>query len=948
MAECEHLTRTSAYFDGELPEAEHEATLAHVATCAECQSLLGTAASLDAVVSRAPRTATVPARSRRRSLYLAGGAGVAAAAAIALWFARKPHTDKPPAQIAVALPAERAVEARFSGEMFQAYRPRSVMRGDAHPHETIALAVLADLEKRGDKRDLVAALASSGDVARAQELAATLPVDPEGESDRAALSLVAGDPERALVHAYHAIDKAPQLAAAWWNLGLAARDLGLPRVAEDAFTRVAKANEAGWSKDAAGLAVDPELRREREFDAFFAQGTAMIAGGAKIDPARVAEYPAYSRMAFYDALRVAASPADVEALRSLARALDADSNTKTASAAADRVAGADFAVRGKYIADYRALAAHTLAADRTQPFLAELKAAGAPAADIYVGALILAGQTTGHLTEIRTLVAPWQDPWFDLFVEREQIRGAYPVLDERAETRLLAALDACGNPAWSLRCGGLAEDLAKIQFATGRDDDAEARARTSVELFTRAGNPMQIPEPRALLADIHRRRGRFALARAEFDEVARAAGDKLPALRRFAQIGQANVAFAARDFAATRALLPPAEDPCCAGSDPIGLATAVDLARITGDDKDRVAALEWVRHAHDTGDEMLARIGSARLDDADSDFLHKGLSEAAQRDPTAQGYRAYAYATLISSAGEHQQWDRVIDLALEEHPLGKSACLVVASSDDDWVTVAVRTPDGTLGETKLITPTETGVLPEIISPQLVAAVKSCDGIPVIARPPLHGRGDLLPPELPWWFAGDSHPGSAPPPPADRRAVQVLDARPPDPTLPRLPDLAPSHERFDVTLAGEAATPARVISALGDATYAELHAHGIVAAADTSAAYLALSPDASGAYALHADAIRKAHFSAAPLVVLAACRAAVVAPLQRQRWSLPDAFLAAGARAVIAADIAIPDAQAREVFDDLHHRIAAGAPVAKALAELRSARGGWASHLMLFQ
>jgi len=179
-------------------------------------------------------------------------------------------------------------------------------------------------------------------------------------------------------------------------------------------------------------------------------------------------------------------------------------------------------------------------------------------------------------------------------------------------------------------------------------------------------------------------------------------------------------------------------------------------------------------------------------------------------------------------------------------------------------------------------------------------------------------------------------------------VQILDARPPDPNLPALPALAASREPFATTVAGADATPARVLAALGDATYVEIHAHGIVAAADTDAAYLALSPDAAGVFALRASAIRGAHLTGAPIVVLAACRAAQVAPLQRQRWSLPDAFLAAGARAVIAADAAIPDAQAQVVFDELHHRIAAGAPVAQALAAVRTAHAGWASHLMLFQ
>ena len=43
-----------------------------------------------------------------------------------------------------------------------------------------------------------------------------------------------------------------------------------------------------------------------------------------------------------------------------------------------------------------------------------------------------------------------------------------------------------------------------------------------------------------------------------------------------------------------------------------------------------------------------------------------------------------------------------------------------------------------------------------------------------------------------------------------------------------------------------------------------------------------------------------------MVVLAACRAAEGTYDVVRRWSLPDAFLATGARAVIAADVAVPD------------------------------------------
>ncbi len=932
MAECEHLARTSAYFDGELPDAEHAAALAHLPECADCRSLLGAAVSLEAAVSNATRAAQVSGLGGRGWWLVGAGVAFAAAAAIAVWLARRPE---PTPQIALELPRERAIESRFSGALFAPYRPRAVMRGTAPPHEAIALATLAELEKRGDQRDLVAALASSGNTARAEELAAALPPGDATEADRAALALVAGDAERALAHAYAGGD------AAAWNLGLAARDLGLPHVAAQAFERVAKAGEPGWSADARTLAAaDPWLPRESGFTAFRGEVATMLAGGASIDPARIADYPAYARVALYDALRVAKTRDDVARLQPLARALDAASNTATAMTAVDRVATSDFAVRARFIDDYQALVARTLPADRTVALVDHLAAGGAPVADLYLGAAILASQAGARLDALTAIVGPWHDPWFALVLERERIRARFPGADLRAEPALVHALEGCANPAWAMRCGSLEQDLAQLLFLTGRDDEAERHARAAVDVQLRAAMPMLVANARALLADIHRRRGRFALARAEFEEVVLAIGDGDPRLRRSVEIGRANVAFAMRDLVATRALLPPPVDACCPGSDTIGLATAVDLARLTGDAGDRERAAAWIRSAREQGDEALAAIGDARLDPTKVAALH----ERARMLPAMEGVRTYAYVTLIADAGTRRDWASVIALGLEEHPIAlpvdDAPCVVVASSDDDRVTVAIRTAATRQGATGVLGAT-------LVPPDLVSALGTCAGIAVDARPPLHGRHDLLPPQLPWWFAGDSQP-IATAPPLGRRALQILDVRPPDPSLPSLPALATSHERFDATLTGADATPARVLAALGDATYAEVHAHGIVAAADTDAAYLALSPDPTGVFALRADAIRKAHFTGAPIVVLAACRAAQVSPLQRQRWSLPDAFLAAGARAVIAADAEIPDAQAQVVFDELHHRLAAGEPIAQALAAVRTAHADWASHLVLFR
>ncbi|HEU4731403.1 MAG TPA: CHAT domain-containing protein, partial [Kofleriaceae bacterium] len=162
---------------------------------------------------------------------------------------------------------------------------------------------------------------------------------------------------------------------------------------------------------------------------------------------------------------------------------------------------------------------------------------------------------------------------------------------------------------------------------------------------------------------------------------------------------------------------------------------------------------------------------------------------------------------------------------------------------------------------------------------------------------------------------------------------------------------PSTAHFDVSISGEAATPTRVLAALAGASYAELHVHGVAAAHSEDAAFLALSPDRDGTFTLSAERVRQARLRGAPLVVLAACRAGAVAAYLRERWSLPDAFLAAGASAVVALDVALPDRTARSVFDELHRRVDRGEPVEAAIAAIRGSATGdaaWAKRLMLFR
>lgn len=954
MAECEHLGRTSAYFDGELAEAEHADALAHLADCAECQRLLGTAVSLEAATSERPAVekavppdALAARRARKRWPLVAITAGVLAAAAVLLFWLVRP---KPAKEQALELPAERAVAMRFTGDAFAKHRPYAAMRSGTQGREAISLETLATLEKRGDQRNLVAALASSGDLARAEQIAAALPLDAATESDLAALAFARHDTEAALAHAFRATDRDPALLAAWWNLGLVATELQLPRVAKDAFARVVAAGEPGWADEAKTeiAGADRILAAEDTTDVE-SRGRAMLTGGPILTASDVAQYPEPAQRYFHDALHVATSRADVERLRPLAQALDKASSLSTASAALERVAASDFAVRAKVAPRYLELVTGNPSDEEVDKLLADLKALGAPVADIYVDALVSIQYGPAHAAELVAITKPWGDPWFDLVVERDRIAAMYPGADLRAEPALAAALARCTNPAFELRCGQLSVALGTLLLSTGRIEEAETRVRAAVDAFARARATTKLRSARTFLGEIHRRRGRFALARAELQEqmlAARTAGNCY--LARYSQVGLANLAFMSRDVQAARAQLPPATPPegCPPATDVIGLITAVDLARLTGDPRDHEAARAWIAYSKDKDAGPALTVASARLlppDPAALAALKEWLATS-ERGYANDALRVLGYSTVISDAGARGAWPEVLDAAKAEYRIAKDPpCLVVASLDDDRFTVAYRAGADVGGETRVVP----APAPATISPSITGKLSACTGIAVVARVGMHGRADLLPAGAPWWFAADgARPEAAN---GASRAVQVIDVQvPAGAALQRLAAVAPSSETFEVTLAGAEATPGRVLAALSSASYAEIHAHGVVSAANQDAAFLALSPDASGTFALDAGTIRQAKLTSSPLVVLAACRAAAVASVFRERWSLPDALLVAGARGVVAADEPIPDAEARPVLDELHHRIAAGEDPATALAAIRTAHGGWTAHLMLFR
>jgi hypothetical protein len=184
----------------------------------------------------------------------------------------------------------------------------------------------------------------------------------------------------------------------------------------------------------------------------------------------------------------------------------------------------------------------------------------------------------------------------------------------------------------------------------------------------------------------------------------------------------------------------------------------------------------------------------------------------------------------------------------------------------------------------------------------------------------------------------------------RHRLIVADAEPPPELgLPRLLPYAGADTTDAAVLRGPLATPARVLTELLGADEVELDVHGLGGSASST---LALTPDAAGHFSLTAADILGLRLPRAPLVVLGACNAARATPFVHQPWSLPMAFVRAGARAVLGSASPLPDRDAKRFFDDVLSRVHSGSRPAIALrdARLEHLRAGrnWVADVMLFQ
>jgi tetratricopeptide (TPR) repeat protein len=1001
------------FLDGEMSAEEQARFRAHLAGCEECSEafqetlqleLLGQLAVEQGPVrpatdARRPRAHARPWKDGRS--WLLGGVALVALLLAVLG----PLLGRPGAVDVSWLVAEggRHLEARLTYDAVDRHYRRYVPdRSGAEAAARVAalpLHTLARMEARGDLHGVATAYLLFGAPRQALAFLARMPDSADKRCDEAVLALEHarqtrdGDMEGALLKQTHldealalldeVLREAPDHPQALWNRALVLREMGLTLLAAEAFEAVARRAEPGWSDEAWSQARklrDETLVREREWKEVYAAARDLVTDeGARLPVEEARRYPGIVRLAFYDAVRAAPSRAAALRLLPVARALDRayagrpqedrpqEGQERFIERYVSDVAERNFNRRGPAAARYARL---VRGEERVSPaLLEELRRSGED--DILLGALVHASAAgvAVDLDELARLADARRDPWMQLLVERERAaREAREGAWWTAEKRLRTVLESCEPFAY--RCMGLERELSDLYLRLHRPADALRYAWSG---WTRAKDAREWRFEQEFLlelAHVARFQHAFASARAYLEE----SQARMPEDCEQRMYIQGNLAMVEwlgfHPEGARRAL-----DRALACGRPLGLTAAFalsDLARVRpqpGDGDHLRRALVALRGAGVSrgGEALLLFIEGqftlARSRAEGEALLWRAIevAEQAPDDVEARKARAYAYDLLIAEEGRAGRWPEALELVGRQLGLGavpRQCLLAVAVHHERTLVLAQGASGGLRGafddtRTRPLTGTE-ALVPE----HLLEVLRDCAHVDVLAQPPVHGLARLLPMDLAWSYRVGRD--AEPPRPLGREpgshlVVTRVEA-PAALRLPRLDRLTPPQvpDPLRVELQGPQATPSRVLESMVDASEVELHAHGLFSPALSDAALVVLAPDGDGRYALTADRVRNTRLRHAPLVLLVACGAARTAPFRHQPFSLPAAFVQAGASAVLASTVAIPDT-AGAFFEEVRERVRGGVRPSLALREVRTrwlkehpADSRWLVHVLLFE
>ncbi|HVG60988.1 MAG TPA: CHAT domain-containing protein [Hyalangium sp.] len=973
---CDNVAQ---FVDGELPPESAETFRLHLGDCTKCQreihellqyDLLGhEQLQIDAAQAPAGRPLAPVIPLWRRPAFMVGAA--LAAALLILVGVQLSVPAGPRQDVWLAERPQRLLEARLSHPGADRHRPPAPrMMGSDAPVAALPLEELARLEK-SDPQGLAAAYLVRSDPSLANQALQRLQGldrSPEVENDRAVVMLLKSRPRDALRIVDGVLAEHPRHPQALWNRGLALRELGLPLLAARTFTEVAALKEPGWSEEAAqraeSLKQESFTRRDR-WQAFAKAGADLINAVPASLPEGFSHAPIV-RLHFYDAVRAAPSRERALALLPLARELDALAGGRVLADYVQRVAEADFSKRAPLARDYAALAQRRLSREDQERLLSTLRASGQD--DLLVGTIVRMGAVSRNLKVLEAYAAATKDPWFQMMAAQERAvadRNAGHFV--RATQTLLEVRSLCAQAGLEYRCIYIDRELAQLYILLHQLDAARKYAESGWEQ-TRASNEWELERDMLwILAQIARFVNDAPLARARFQELLERHQDSSDMVRRVHQ-NLADIALHVLQVDEARREI----DAALATGLPLlpgGTLTLADISRLKPSAEDEAQLTRAVEAARPTArpDEravathVLGRFFIERDVTKGKELLWSAIREAEapelKESSSARRARAYSYTSLILEAGRRGAFEEALELFGRER--GQELprqCLLAAAVDSERTLLIARGADGTLvghhdeSRRQPLPQQLDGLVPEA----LLAPLRACPRVDVIARPPLHGRAGLLPAELAWiYLTRTSAARASPAGPAIHLVVSGVEL-PAGIPLPRLnswtPSFGPDEQRL--TLSGTEATPSRVLGFMKNATEIDLVAHGIVSdSADSS--YILLAPEQDGPE-LGISKVRAATLQGAPFVVLAACHAAHTSYALHEPLSLPAAFIEAGARGVLAATVEIPDLEAQDFFNAVRERMRAGAPPASALRDERTrwrkeGKGAkWLDSVLLFE
>ncbi|AKQ64989.1 Tetratricopeptide repeat protein [Myxococcus hansupus] len=997
--------RLSLFLDGELAPVDEENFRHHLARCDPCASGLHEAMQLELLgfnsmgdpvaleedadeatapwdwvpLPPPPPTAPEPSRlpSRSRGPWaLLGAGGALATAVLLLLFFRLSARDAQDA-VWLAKSPSRRIEARVAYARADGHRPfvplrsggvRGVSVSAVSP--VVPLRALANLEDQGDLHGIAAAYLVRGDWRQASDFLQRLPPSPDRDSDLAIIALEQGHSETALALLEGVLRQAPDHAQAQWNRALVLREMGLTLLAADAFDAVAKQGAPGWSEEARirarALRQQTQARGRAWKGARAAVRDLMVDAQARLPLDEAKQFPGIVRLAFYDAVRAAPSREWVVRLLPLADVLDGVQGGDVLRRYVLRVAAKDFSHRGPLARDYAKLVRGELASPGR--LLETLRLSGED--DLYLGALINTVSAARHLEDFTRLSQAAEDPWLSLLAERElasedERNGAW----WKAEARLRAAVNACQGKGLSYRCATLKKRLSDLYLALNRPAEAFEQSwsgwRASREMEEWELEQQFLQE----LAHIARYRMDVASARAYLRESLSRMPDSCEQ-RTYVHRNLAYLAWSEFDTQGARDALELAQS--CGR--PLGLPGALllsYLARFGADSQDadllRRTLAELRRTEPSAG--KLAQMGFAEgqfLLERDRatglELLRSAISqaEALPDDVDARKTRMGAYNVLAHEAGRGGDSGEALSLmgaALRVDVPDR--CVLGVAVDYERSVVALRDSQGALrghfdaGRKAHLGKDADGLVP----PALQSALRGCEQVDVLALPPVHGLRGLLPADLAWTYRV-GRPQVLPPGGGSGEGPHLVINGVEAPSalgLPRLPPLAPPSMKDPrrVELSGMQATPSRVLAAMEQASEVEIHAHGAFSPEMSDASLVVLAPETDGRYALSAAQVRALKLAQSPLVLLATCSAARAMPFLHESFSLPVAFIEAGAATVLASTEEIPDSAGR-FFEAVRERIRTGAPAALALRDERRTwlatqpGADWVHGILLFE